>query len=110
MNNLKQTTAIVEHILRRDVQSRNSDSYLYLKVLEHQAKANGVNLETLTVPFFLQSLSALGFAPFESVRRTRQKVQAKNPDLAACEAVAEFRADNEREYRGYALSDCGDVQ
>lgn len=35
MTDLKKTSAIVEHLLRKNKQTRNSDSYLYLKVLEY---------------------------------------------------------------------------
>lgn len=39
---------------------------------------------------------------FESVRRTRQKVQAECPWLAACPKVGEYRAENEQAYREFA--------
>lgn len=42
------------------------------------------------------------FPPFESVRRTRQKVQEKYPDLAASEEVEAGRELNETAYREFA--------
>ena len=44
----------------------------------------------------------LGLPVFESVRRSRQKVQAAHPELAACDEVAAFRDENEQKYRAYA--------
>jgi hypothetical protein len=76
-----------------------------LKVIESQAYDKGINLNTLSVIKFLTHSAEMGFAPFETVRRTRQKIQRENPDLAACEAVQEFRYENEQAYREFATGD-----
>ena len=102
MPDLKNITAIVKGLLENDKSCRNSDSFLYLKVLYVVAHQKGINLENVSVPHFLLCLQGTLFPPFESVRRARQKLQAKYPDLAACEAVEGFRAENEAEYRAYA--------
>lgn len=102
MTDIKNTTALVLDLLQQNEQCRNSDSYLYLKVLSVVAKHNGINLYELTVPMFLLTMKDNGFPGFETVRRTRQKLQQHHPDLAACEAVQEFRAENEAEYRAFA--------
>lgn len=102
MNDLYNTTKLVRTILESDERSRNSDSFLYLKVLEHKATSTGIDLEGLTVPFFLQSMDILGFPGFETVRRTRQKIQQHHPELAACEKVEGFRMENEKKFRAYA--------
>lgn len=106
MLDLKNTTALVKSILEHDKQCRNSDSFLYLKVLSATAKQKGIDLEKMTVPYFLLNLHGAGLPPFESVRRARQKIQEHNPHLAACEAVEGFRAENEAEYRAFVRSDC----
>lgn len=105
MLDLKNTTALVKSILEHDKQSRNSDSLLYLKVLTAEAKQKGIDLEKMTVPYFLLNLHGAGLPPFESVRRARQKIQASYPELAACERVCGFRAENERDFRAYAVGD-----
>ena len=66
------------------------------------AAQKGINLDSISVPFFLINLQGVEFPPFESVRRARQKLQAAFPHLAACEAVQGFRAENEMEVRAYA--------
>lgn len=107
MLNLKGTTAVVEHILRNEPQTRNSDSLLYLRVLQHYAKEKNMNIQIVTLPVFLLNMADWGFPPFESVRRARQKLQAKFTELSASEHVAEYRAWNEQTYRVYALGEWG---
>ena len=102
MLDLKNTTALVKSILEQDKQCRNSDSFLYLKVLSVTAKQKGIDLGKMTVPYFLLNLHGAGLPPFESVRRARQKIQEHNPHLAACESVEGFRMDNEKEFRAFA--------
>lgn len=99
---LKYIKSIVKYFLATDQKARNSDSYLYLKVVEYFAIQNGCDLSNFTVPFFLQHMSEYGFPPFESVRRSRQKLQAAFPELAASKEVAEQRADNEVTFREFA--------
>ena len=102
MNNLNSLTALVRNILESNPQTRNSDGLLWLEVLEHQASEKGIDLRMYSVTSFLPQIGELGFSPFESVRRTRQKLQAAYPHLAAVEAVRAFRAEQEAEYRAYA--------
>lgn len=102
MNELKTTTKLVKAILEEDKQARNSDSFLYLKVIETIADQKGINLWGISVPVFLVSMKETGFPAFETVRRTRQKVQQHHPELAACDKVAGMRMINETEFRQYA--------
>lgn len=103
--NLQQLKVIVQEILKTDEQSRNSDSLLYLRVLERVSKdAEGNDMPlSMTVAYFLAHMKEHGFPPFESVRRTRQKLQAKCPELKACEKVQAMRQENEKEYKDFAL-------
>ena len=57
------------------------------------------------VCFNASSMNDFDVPGFETVRRARQKVQVKFPELSACEKVAEFRGENEQKYRAYALGD-----
>ena len=101
---LTNTTKLVEAILRDDERTRNSDSFLYMKVLTAIGTEKGVDIHSMPITVFLLNLREYGFPPFESVRRARQKIQAKHPELAACDAVRAFRGDNEVKYREYARS------
>ena len=105
MNELKTVTAVVKEILTQYKQTRSCDGLLYLKVLEHYSYKKGIDLRMLSVPMFLRQMSEMGFPGHETVRRTRQKLQSTYPELAACEAVESFRAQNEIEFRAYARSE-----
>jgi hypothetical protein len=105
MQTIKKTSDLVRSILRKDKQARNSDSYLYLKVISHTADQIGVNLHGLSVPMFLLNGAEMGFVGFETVRRARQKIQQHHPELCACESVEGFRAENEAAFRDYARSE-----
>ena len=102
MLNFTSTTELVKHILKTDIKARNSDSYLYLKVISTIAEQQGINLHGLSVPMFLENGSDMGFVCFETVRRTRQKLQQHYPYLASSEPVKGFRTANEAEYRAFA--------
>lgn len=102
MKDLKSTKALVQAILERDQKARNSDSYLYLTVLNIIAEKEKINLHNITVIDFLLNLKRSPFPPFESVRRARQKIQEKCPWLCSCETVSEYRAENEEAFREFA--------
>ena len=102
MMDLKSTKSLVALILAEDERARNSDSYLYFRVIGILGQQKGFNINSVTVTAFLLNMAEWGFPPFESVRRTRQKVQAECPWLAACQKVAEGRAENEESYREFA--------
>lgn len=104
MKDLKTTTALVRSILEEDEKARNSDSYLYLQVLNTVANKKHIDLSKIHVVDFLLNLSKSPFPPFESVRRARQKLQKKNPHLAPCKAVEKLRAENEEAFLEYARS------
>lgn len=104
MVDLKTTTSIVKTILEENERTRNSDSYLYLKVLEYVGNQKGICPTLWTVYDLLTSMTEYNLPPFESVRRTRQKIQQTYPHLAACKAVDGQRMANEEVYRAYAQS------
>lgn len=102
MKNLQNTKALVAKILEEDEKARNSDSYLYFRVIGILGQERDIDMNYVTVTAFLLNMAEWGFPPFESVRRTRQKVQAECPWLAASPKVGEFRAENEQIYREFA--------
>lgn len=99
---LNTTTGLVKHILTNIPQTRNSDSLLYLKVLRHIAGEYEINLDNITIPNFLIKLSDSPFPCFESVRRSRQKIQREYPELSADAEVQGYREENELIYRDFA--------
>ena len=107
MKDLKNTKALVTAILEQDQAARNSDYILYLRVLQiiTERHSNLTPLKTLTVIDFLNGLneSNCPYPGFETVRRSRQKVQAEFPYLCASEKVKEYRAENEEAFREFAI-------
>lgn len=99
---LKSTKLIVKTILEQDQRARNSDSFLYMKVLKHLDETFGSNLSRMTVDCFLVNMGSLKAPSFETVRRTRQKLQAEFPELSANKKVTEHRAENEEAFRDFA--------
>lgn len=106
MDDLNKVSKVVKYILENHKQARNSDSYLYLKVLEYYADKQGIDLRGISIEFFLimQHDGYFAFPIFESVRRSRQKIQAKYPELAASNRVHKFRKQNEETFREFAKS------
>ena len=100
MENLKTVSALVKNILEHDHKARNTDNHL-----EHYSGLRGIDIHAMTVPVFLKELDRRSFPGFETVRRSRQKVQATYPDLAPSEAVGKRRAKNEVVYREFAESE-----
>lgn len=98
MNNLKNTTELVKHILETVPETRNSDQLLYYRVCEE------LNSNALSGFFgeVILNLKDYKLPPFESVRRARQKVQAAYPELDAKPKIKEIRSEHEKKYRSYA--------
>ena len=95
---------LVLEIMQTDTQARNSDHILYLRVLQRVTALTDspVSPRSMSVDYFLKNIRDLGYPPFESVRRTRQKVQRDHPELKAVDKVKNSRSENEKEYRAYS--------
>ena len=104
MDNLKTTKEIVKKILEDEPFCRNSDSFLELEVLKIYAKDLGLDLGTMTVDTLYQNRIAWGFPKSESIRRTRQLVQAKHPELAANDPIDAWRVAEEERVRSFVRS------
>lgn len=101
------TKALVKAILEHNIRARNSDSYLYLKVLNVVAANKKMDITSVPITDFLLNMSFWGFPPFESVRRARQHLQHDFPELAASEDVQAVRDENETVFREFARGGLG---
>ena len=99
---LMTTKDIVMSILKQDKRARNSDSYLYLKVLDAVDVKKKMGIHGIPLGQFLLHRADWGFPPFETVRRARQLIQRKFPELDACDEVQGFRDENETVHREFA--------
>lgn len=93
---------IIQTLLETDIKARSCDNHLYLRVIRIFAIGKGIDLNSLTVPDFLENMKDYNFPAFETVRRTRQKLQAENPALSANDFTAKKRAENETIYNAFA--------
>lgn len=96
--NLKTTTELVKKILEEDPFARSSDDFLYVEVCRTIVQ----NITPKSFGYVMTHRKELGLPPFESVRRSRQKIQAQHPELAACDKVEAFRLMEEQKYREFA--------
>ena len=97
MEELKRTSTIVLKILKEDVLSRKDDNYLIKRV--HDTVIPGASEMTLNQVLGLITRKELPC--FESIRRTRQKIQKDHPELTDVKTMI-HRLDKEQEYREYA--------
>ena len=102
MDNLKTTKKLVADALEKHPQTRNSDNYLYYIICKGQLEKQGLDIEKISLSKALLNRKAYGLPPFESVRRSRQKAQEKNPALAALPEVEAVRIAEEEKFREFA--------
>ena len=100
LEELNTTEKLVKDILIREPLTRNSDNLLYIKVVER------LNPNCLNRSFYgvLLHLKELGLPCFETVRRTRAKIQANCPELQSDERVKQTKDEYEQDFEEYALS------
>lgn len=99
---LKNTSELVKAVLKLHPQARNSDNYLYYTICKIIGRRNGIDIDSMSMPRFFFNLKDYGFPPFETVRRTRQKLQASYPELAGDSNVEGQRILNEEAFKDYA--------
>ena len=102
MQNLKTTTKLVNAALVQHPQTRNSDNYLYYIICKGQLEKQGLDIDRISFANALLHRKEYDLPPFESVRRSRQKAQEKNPELAALPEVEDARLQLEEQYREFA--------
>ena len=98
MKNLKTIESKVKAILQKNEEARNDDMTLYLIVCNTCLKDAGA----MSFAEVMEQYKYLGLPSFESVGRTRRKLQAKYPELAGNARVRRLRAEGEKAYRKYA--------
>lgn len=92
--NFDQVQIRVHKILIEAPEARNSDSFLYAEYVLRYAP------EFATVGLYNALTRYSGFLPsYESVSRSRRKIQSEYPELQATMSRREYRAKLEQEYR-----------
>lgn len=98
MRNLKTIEKKVKTILEKNTDARNDDMVLYLALCNVCLKDAGA----MPLAEIMTQHKYLGLPSFESVSRTRRKLQAKYPELAGSRHAQKLRATGEKAYRKYA--------
>jgi len=81
----------VEALLEAAPETRDSDDVLYYKLI------HGLCPDLTTYDVFVNR-EKYNLPPYESVRRSRQKLQHDRPDLRGSKRVQQFRREKEEEY------------
>ena len=97
MKELKRTSQIVLKLLKEDELTRKDDNYLIKRVNETLIPGSS----EMTLNQVLGLIIQKQLPCFESIRRSRQKMQEKYPELNDIDTVI-HRADKEEEYREFA--------
>ena len=98
MKNLKTIENKVKMILKKNEDARNDDMVLYLALCNLCLKDAGA----IPLAEIMTQHKSLGLPSFESVSRTRRKLQARYPELAGSRPVQKMKATGEKAYRRYA--------
>lgn len=102
MKHLINVQGKVKDILVYYPATRSNDMLLYLKFAE--TIESEFKTRILSRPFgeVIANMEEFNLPSFGSVGRARRKLQELHPELRAVEAVQEYRAELEEEYREYA--------
>lgn len=103
MENIKTIESAVRGVLEVNLAARDSDNVLYFCLIDEVAFERGFRRGFTAFDVFIRG-KELGLPNYETVRRTRQKLQEKNPELRGSERATERREDRERVFHGYACN------
>lgn len=98
MNSIKRISNLVKEQLTDCPETRDNDMLLYYRVCDK------IDSGALMLPFgmVIVNLKQYKLPAFETVRRTRQKLQAEYPQLRGTKSTCENRTKLEGVYRNYA--------
>ena len=105
MDSLKTIEGKVRAVLQENEDARNDDMVLYLALCNLYLKDAGA----MPLAQILLNHKELGLPSFESVGRTRRKLQEKYPELLGSVRMQKIRAKGEKAYRRYAKESLGMV-
>ena len=103
MNNPYTIEKVVLEILKVNEEARNDDMKLYL-LISKMCIYDTHGIADFSFEDVMINYKAYGIPCFESVRRTRQKIQAKYPELGCSPEVRRARHKMQCVYSDYAKS------
>lgn len=87
---------IVREILEENPKARESDNILFAEVLSRRPTSLSPEIERAVIKAFFDGVGGINY---DSVRRSRQKLQQLNPELQPSESVQERRKAREAEIK-----------
>ena len=102
MNEIKATSKLVKKTLISHPDARNSDNYLYYVICKGQLEKQGLDINKISFSKALLNRKIYKLPPFETCRRSRQKIQKECPELAGTDEVEEVRSYNEEIVREFS--------
>jgi len=102
MGELRKTTDLVRDILIDEPAARDSDSFLYCKVLEYYGRRLSIDFNRVSVLNFYKLYRDKNIPSIETVGRCRRKIQEEEIDLRGSAAVEAQRGAREKQFRHYA--------
>lgn len=100
MSKCAKVEPIVKKVLEEKPYTREDDFMLVYEVFKEFLP----NIDNMSFKEIMENHKEYGLPYFESVRRTRPKLQNKFPELLPSKEVQEGRKLEEADYRSYALS------
>ncbi|NCC44388.1 MAG: hypothetical protein EOM18_12615 [Clostridia bacterium] len=105
MNNPRTIEEVVTFVLEKSTDARNDDMKLYLLVCDEVNSIVGSkNIGNIPFAVIMNNYKELNLPHFESVRRSRAKIQSKHPELAGDPECRKSRKQLEGLYKTYAKS------
>lgn len=104
MESIRNTAELVRAALEHNTKARNSDTYLYYVICKGLLNAKGIKIDKISLKDGLLHRKEYNLPNFETVRRTRQKIQRNHPELAGTEEIEVMRTIKEEQFRDYARS------
>lgn len=101
MDNLISIESRVKNILEQHTEARNNDMELYRLICD-ESLCMLPNYPNIPFDYVLRNYEKLGCPRFESVRRTRQMVQKKHPELGCSPVVRRLRERGEADFKHYS--------
>ena len=103
MRNLKTIEGKVRAVLQKDEEARNDDMLLYLLVC-NSFYSNENSVGKMPFEVVMKNYKELELPHFESVRRTRAKIQSEHPELACSPECRKARKRMQHLYSNYVMS------
>ena len=91
-------------ILKKNKEARDDDMKLYVMVCSSYFNCKDNDISKMPFGFVMASYKELNIPHFESVRRSRAKIQSAHPELACSPEVRKARRRCENMYRNYVTN------